>query len=84
MPIEATWLKDAPEAFVNCPNCNSAPFRAMMRGLVQRSKVRGEYCAVICSNCHEIVGYETAREPPVHPLRKAAWFATQFQTRFAA
>jgi hypothetical protein len=67
MPIEATQLDKQAEPFEQCPKCHAYPFRATMRGLVQRSKRRWligkkrDYCAVICSSCNEIVGYESPK-----------------------
>jgi len=61
MPIEYTLLKDQPLKFEHCPKCGAcAP--DYMRGQVQRSKRKWFkdrlYCAVICHECKEIVGWE--------------------------
>jgi hypothetical protein len=66
MPVEYTELIDELEPFLTCPVCmrvreEKKPFRAFMRGQVQsrwRKLLRKPYCAVICSDCKEIVGYE--------------------------
>lgn len=69
MPIEVVFLAPLPEHFARCPSCGAAPFQGFMRGEVQRHPYGwkklwlpiGEprpYCAVICSQCKEIVGYE--------------------------
>lgn len=60
MPREYTLLENAPVPYVNCPVCDT-PFEPFMRGLVQRSQSHRCYCALICSHCQKIVGYE---EPP--------------------
>jgi hypothetical protein len=69
MPIEATLLKDAPYPEVRCPKCGHFPLEPAMRGVVQRFPWRlaltwpffrrQPYCAIICSECMEIVGYES-------------------------
>ena len=62
MPIEYTLLRDAPVVLETCPCCAEHPFVPFMRGQVQRYRWFGwvkAYCAVICSRCKEIVGYET-------------------------
>lgn len=65
MPIEYNYLRSQPPSIEHCPKCGAVPFHPMMRGLVQRSKRflgflwRRDYCAVICSSCKEIVGYES-------------------------
>jgi len=65
MPIEVIQLEEMPEPFQFCPDCG-APFESFLRGQVQRLKrpwywpfgpVR-PYCAIICRDCKEIVGYE--------------------------
>lgn len=70
MPIESALLRDASAPFDSCPNCYALPFDQFMRGQVQRgifgmmwAYLRGapdwrHYCAVICWDCKEIVGYE--------------------------
>lgn len=69
MPKEVMLLLDAPIPLAQCPNCEAKPFSPFMRGMVQRSpwtwrtlwlpigKARN-YCALICWDCKEIVGYE--------------------------
>jgi len=66
MPVEVTLLDEQPIPFFECPNCGMIPFRAhIVRGLVQRwkrvwywpFKIR-PYCALICWDCGEIVGWE--------------------------
>jgi hypothetical protein len=67
MPIEATLLHDQAVPFASCPECYVTPFEPFMRGCVQRSKRRWligkkqDYCAIICSSCQEIVGYESPK-----------------------
>ena len=69
MPIEAALLDGAPVPLGYCPKCYAAPFRPFMRGQVQRGMLRvwlarllsnreEGYCALICRECKEIVGYE--------------------------
>ncbi len=65
MPIECMLLKDARVPFERCPAC-SEPFVPFLRGMIQRHKrswfglgLHRAYCALICSECHEIVGYES-------------------------
>jgi hypothetical protein len=73
MPIEASLLSVEPEPFDACPECGHMPFRSFLRGMIQRSRrpwfgfgKPRDYCAVICSECKEIVGYESPPEfaPP--------------------
>lgn len=70
MPIEAALLEGVPAPLAACPKCAARPFCPFLRGMVQRGWLRsvfsawwsGEkrvrYCALICWNCKEIVGYE--------------------------
>ena len=61
MSIEAAQLKDKPEMFEQCPKCGARPFKASTRGELQsafRKWLRRPYCAVLCSACKKIVGYE--------------------------
>lgn len=68
MPLEAALLDGSPSPVMDCPLC-AKPFRPFLRGQVQRSPwawwqlfgLFGEsrrYCALICWECKEIVGYE--------------------------
>lgn len=60
MPIEYIQLKGDPYVFEKCPKC-SAPFPEFMRGQVQsgwRKFFRLKYCAVICHDCRQIIGWE--------------------------
>ena len=60
MPIEFRLLQGKSEPFDYCPKCHE-PFESFMRGQVQswwRKFLAIRYCAVICSNCKEIVGHE--------------------------
>jgi len=76
MPIEARYLKDAPYPEVKCPNCGTFPLEPFLRGLIQRSPYWFKwqwpffgfrpYCAIICSKCKEIVGYEAVQQQDVH------------------
>jgi hypothetical protein len=65
MPVECELLKDAPVPLEECPVCGENPFEPFLRGLVQRGTRgwcgfgrRRPYCALICSMCKNIVGYE--------------------------
>jgi hypothetical protein len=71
MPLEAIALLMQDPKFATCPKCGAAPFTPFMRGQVQRSRwwsragivalVTGQpwdYCAVICGDCKELVGWE--------------------------
>ena len=79
MPIEASLLCDVPYPEVRCPKCGHFPLEPFMRGIVQRHKwglcltwpfvCRQPYCAIICSACQEIVGYEA---PPGFDMDTAA------------
>lgn len=60
MPIEYLQLKNAPYKKEKCPKCGQ-PFPEFLRGMVQcwwRKLLGMEYCAVICHNCKEIIGWE--------------------------
>lgn len=60
MPKEYALLKGYPYAFEECKKCGQA-FPEFSRGMVQswwRKKLRLPYCAVICHNCKEIIGWE--------------------------
>ena len=63
MPIEVLLLAHEPYPVERCPIC-ALPFRAFLRGQVQRSKRflgvlwPRPYCAVICQGCKQIVGWE--------------------------
>lgn len=66
MPIECRLLLVVPVKFTKCPRCKIEPFEPYLRGSVQRSKrkwfgigPKRDYCAVICSHCKAIVGYES-------------------------
>ena len=75
MPIECgqlRWIKPYPVD--NCPQCDM-DFTPFMRGTVQRPKRtlfswppfrNRPYCALICSLCKEVIGYEA---PPVPAYR---------------
>jgi hypothetical protein len=74
MPIECSTLEGQPVPFLTCPNCGAPfrPFlRGMVQrgvfsgGLLCWSwwkalfkRERWPYCALICWECKEIVGYE--------------------------
>jgi hypothetical protein len=71
MPIEVTQLQDKPVPIESCPECGATPFIPFLRGSVQRgtqpwwlawrfwvTAPTRPYCALICSTCKEIVGYE--------------------------
>ena len=60
MPKEFTILRSDPYAAEKCPKCGE-PFPEFMRGMVQsgwRKWLGMKYCAVICHNCKEIIGWE--------------------------
>jgi len=63
MPSEALILDHAPYPVETCLKCNK-PFRPFLRGMVQRSKrflgigPLRPYCAIICQECKQIIGYE--------------------------
>lgn len=65
MPIESWLLENQPVPFEHCPACGEI-FVPFLRGMIQRSKrswlglgPRQSYCALICSECKEIVGHES-------------------------
>ena len=64
MPVECTLLKDAPVPLKYCPDCGEEPFKPFMRGQVHRGRrwlvfgPKRPYCALICSFCKVIVGWE--------------------------
>ncbi len=66
MPHECELLYSEPYHLNTCPLC-CASFKPFLRGQIQRRKysflglLTGKirpYCALICSNCKEIVGHE--------------------------
>jgi hypothetical protein len=65
MPIEFSLLRNQPVLLASCPKCYATPFEPFLRGNVQRPKrwcyigKKQDYCALICSSCKEIVGYES-------------------------
>lgn len=72
MPKETVHLEKIPVPLPYCPHCKANPFKPFARGQVHRSamahplswlkaRLLGRpwpYCAVICGECHETVGYE--------------------------
>lgn len=64
MPNEYTLLKNHPVPLQTCPKCGET-FKTFMRGQVMRNErwfwigPRRDYCALICSACKEIVGWES-------------------------
>lgn len=70
MPIEALILEGTPSPIQTCPKCAASPFRPFLRGMIQRGAIGmlwdlirrkrnwRAYCALICWDCKEIVGYE--------------------------
>lgn len=65
MPIESLLLADAPIPLERCPACGEV-FVPFLRGMIQRGKRSWlglgpprAYCALICRECHGIVGYES-------------------------
>lgn len=76
MPIEVAMLRNAAVALTECPNCHATPFDPFLRGQIQRprrawlfGKPRLCYCALICSMCKEIVGYEDPLDARTYELR---------------
>jgi len=72
VPIEYTLLKNQPCELNKCPQCDAQPFKPFIRGTVQRNPYpwydpfgwlteERPYCALICSKCKNIVGYEGPR-----------------------
>jgi hypothetical protein len=69
IPIEVRLLEGQPVKFGWCPVCGARPFVPFMRGEVQRAR-RGlfgmgrerDYCALICSECEAVAGYESPPE----------------------
>lgn len=65
MPVECDLLSSAPVPLARCPKCGATPFDPFMRGEVQRFRRswwfgrKRDYCALICWQCKEIVGYES-------------------------
>jgi hypothetical protein len=71
MPVEAIALTMQALPLTRCHKCGAEPFKAFMRGEVQRSWWKClagwkafltagpfDYCAVICSNCKSVVAWE--------------------------
>ncbi len=61
MPIEYTQLRDRPMTVIACHECGWRLADPFMRGMVQswwRRLLGMSYCAVICENCKNIVGWE--------------------------
>ena len=61
MPKEYLQLRKQSIPVIRCPNCYVTPLILFLRGNVQSGwrKFFGlPYCALICENCKEIVGYE--------------------------
>jgi hypothetical protein len=63
MPVECRLLEGKPVPIKECPKCGARPFTPFLRGEVQRAKTfvwrPRDYCALICSDCKELVGYES-------------------------
>jgi hypothetical protein len=60
MPIESEILRNYPYAREVCCKCN-AQFPEFQRGTVQssfRKFLRLPYCAIICHECKNIIGWE--------------------------
>lgn len=72
MPKEFRLLLNARVPLISCPQCTDTPFKPFMRGQVQRPRYEAPltaltawwegrpfpYCALICSTCKNIVGWE--------------------------
>ncbi len=61
MSWEHRALQDKIHGILYCPKCNKS-FEPFMRGQVVRFDwfgFRDKYCALICSKCKEIIGYES-------------------------
>jgi hypothetical protein len=67
--IESGLLDGQPVKIGWCPVCGARPFEPFKRGEVQRAR-RGlfgmwrerDYCALICSECEAVAGYESPPE----------------------
>jgi hypothetical protein len=89
MPIEAPVLDGRP-TIEQCTFCGSSPFDPFLRGQVQRGKwdlwnleIR-PYCALICTSCKEIIGYEhpVTEEVDLKSFRAPSrWFAGRLLDR---
>jgi hypothetical protein len=81
MPIECVTLEGRPVPINKCPKCGAAPFLPFIRGTVQRRKNKffffqpWDYCALICSSCKAIVGYES---PPKLVFDSATVYAKEY------
>lgn len=72
MSIEHILLKDQIYPKETCPKCYATginrPEYQFLRGMVQRNKYflgflwKRKYCAVICFNCKEIIGWESPED----------------------
>ena len=95
MPIECSYLSDAPYPEVKCPHCGDFPLEPFMRGQVQRRRYKIDvewrsftiwrlvfkyplirskerpYCAIICRNCKNIVGYEAPSQEDIDRYNNA-------------
>lgn len=61
MPQECKMLKGKRLPILICPECGACNSADFMRGKVQcwwRKVLGMRYCAVICSKCKEIIGWE--------------------------
>jgi len=79
MPPEYLILQNRVAPIERCPHCGAYPFDCFMRGMV-RNRWRafwGRPCwCVICSECKEVVDYESALD---HAPRRRAIY--EFFTR---
>lgn len=82
MPLETAILDPQPSPLPLCPRCLACPFIPFMRGQVQRSPMpwwapwplkrwRRAYCAIICRDCKEIVGWETPSDQAIEAYRSS-------------
>lgn len=65
MPIEFTLLDGQACKVTRCTKCHADPFEPFLRGQIQRWPYKflfwipRDYCALICSKCKKIIGYES-------------------------
>jgi hypothetical protein len=69
IPIEVRLLEGQAVKLGWCPVCGERPFVPFKRGEVQRARrsffgfgKERDYCALICSECEAVVGYESPPE----------------------
>jgi len=88
LPEEAITLTDQEPPLGHCPYCNQEiragmifePGRPFLRGMVQRSRRpwyapwrTRPYCAVICPDCKEIIGWEEPDGDRFEPVKRGPY-----------